>query len=93
MREKLIERKLTAEVKKHGGIAVKLTSPSYDGLPDRLILLPDGITAFAELKAHGKRPRALQEARHRMLRNLGFRVYVIDSDEQIGGMLDELLSP
>lgn len=93
MREKTIERKLATAVKKHGGIAIKLVSPSYDGLPDRLILLPDGIIAFAELKAPGKRPRPLQETRHRALRTLGFRVYVIDSTEQIGGMLDELLTP
>lgn len=92
MREKLIERKLTEAVKKHGGIAIKLVSPSYDGLPDRLVLLPDGIAAFAELKAPGKRPRALQKARYQMLRKLGFRVYVIDGMEQIGGMLDELFS-
>lgn len=92
MREKIIEKKLTAAVKKAGGIAPKFVSPSYDGMPDRLVLLPDGIIAFAELKAPGKRPRQLQEARHRLLRSLGFRVYVIDSEEQIGGMLDELRS-
>lgn len=90
MREKIIEKKLTAAVKKAGGIAPKFVSPSYDGMPDRLVLLPDGIIAFAELKVLGKRPRPLQEARHRLLRSLGFRVYVIDSEEQIGGMLDEL---
>lgn len=93
MQEKSIERKLSLAVKKHGGIAVKLVSPSYAGLPDRLVLLPDGIAAFVELKAPGKHPRALQEARHRMLRELGFRVYVIDGEAQIGGMLNELLSP
>ena len=59
-------------------------------MPDRLVLLPDGLIAFVELKAPGKRPRPLQEARHRMLRSLGFKVYVIDKPEQIGGMLDEL---
>jgi len=59
-------------------------------MPDRLILLPDGHVAFAELKAPGKRPRPLQEARHRLLRSLGFKVYVIDKPEQIGGMLDEI---
>lgn len=90
MREKIIEKKLAAAVKKAGGIAPKFVSPSYDGMPDRLVLLPDGIIAFAELKAPGKRPRPLQEARHRLLRSLGFRVYVIDSEEQVGGMLDEL---
>ena len=54
------------------------------------ILLPDGKFAFAELKAPGESPRPLQKARHRLLRSLGFRVYVIDSIEQIGGMIDEL---
>lgn len=90
MREKQIENKLASEVKKAGGIALKFVSPSFDGMPDRLVLLPDGHVAFVELKAPGKKPRPLQQARHRLLRSLGFRVYVIDSVEQIGGMLDEL---
>lgn len=90
MLEKTIENKLTVAVKRAGGIAVKFVSPSFAGMPDRLILLPDGVIAFAELKAPGMRPRPLQEARHRLLRSLGFQVYVIDSVEQIGGMLHEL---
>lgn len=90
MLEKTIEHKLTVAVKKAGGIAVKFVSPSFDGMPDRLVLLPDGLIAFVELKAPGKRPRPLQEARHRLLRSLGFKVYVIDQPEQIGGMLDEI---
>ena len=93
MLEKTIENKLTLAVKKAGGIAVKFVSPSFAGVPDRLVLLPDGVIAFVELKAPGQKPRPLQEARHRLLRRLGFQVYVIDSEEQIGGMLHELLSP
>jgi hypothetical protein len=93
MTEKQIEAKLTLAVKKHGGIAPKFVSPGFDGMPDRLVILPDGIISFAELKAPGKKPRPLQLARHRLLRSLGVRVYVIDSEEQIGGMLHELLSP
>ena len=90
MIEKQIENKLTMAVKKNGGIALKLVCPSFAGMPDRLVLLPDGHIAFVELKAPGKKPRLLQLARHRLLRSLGFRVYVIDSVEQIGGMLDEV---
>ena len=90
MREKQIENKLATEAKKLGGIAVKFVSPSFDGMPDRLVLIPDGHIAFVELKAPGKKPRPLQLSRHRLLRSLGFRVYVIDSVEQIGGMLDEV---
>ncbi len=90
MREKQIENKLATEAKKLGGIAVKFVSPSFDGMPDRLVLIPDGHIAFVELKAPGKKPRPLQLSRYRLLRSLGFRVYVIDSVEQIGGMLDEV---
>ena len=61
--------------------------------PDRLILLPGGKAAFAELKAPGKTLRPLQAVRKRQLEALGFRVYVIDSIEQIGGVLDELSAP
>lgn len=90
MNEKQIENKLTTAVKKAGGIVPKLVCPGFAGMPDRLILLPDGHVGFAELKAPGKKPRPLQKARHRLLRELGFKVYVIDDIAQIGGMLDEL---
>ena len=92
MLEKEIEKKFAMAVKRAGGIAPKFVSPGFAGMPDRLVLLPDGVIAFAELKAPGQKPRPLQEARHRLLRRLGFRVYVIDSEDQIGGMLHELLS-
>ena len=88
--EKQIEHALTLMVKARGGIAPKFVSPCFAGMPDRLVLLPGGVFAFAELKAPGMKPRALQVARHEMLRRLGFRVYVIDGIEQIGGILDEL---
>ena len=91
--EKQIEQKLTPTAKSRGGIAPKFVSPSSAGMPDRLILLPGGLLAFAELKAPGMKPRPLQVARHEMLRRLGFRVYVIDGIEQIGGILDELQTP
>ena len=90
MREIQIENKLATEAKKLGGIALKFVSPSFDGMPDRLVLMPDSHIAFVELKAPGKKPRPLQLSRHRLLRSLGFRVYIIDSVEQIGGMLDEV---
>jgi len=77
-------------VKSSGGIAPKLVSPGFDGMPDRLVLLPGGKIGFVEVKAPGKEPRPLQVARHGLLRRLGFKVYVLDAPEQIGGILYEI---
>lgn len=90
MREKLIEQKLVCAVKAAGGIAVKFVSPGYDGMPDRLVLFPGGKMAFVEVKAMGCKPRPLQIRRHGMLRALGFLVYNLDDEKQIGGILDEI---
>ena len=90
MREKEIERDFTLMVKQTGGLALKFVSAGMNGMPDRLVLLPGGHMAFVEVKAPGKVPRPLQEARHRMLRKLGFKVYVLDDVGQIGGILDEI---
>ena len=92
MLEKYIEKKLVESVKKIGGIAAKLASPGLDGMPDRLVLLPHGKITFVELKAPGKKPRPLQVRRIKQLQKLGFACYVIDSVEQIGGILDEIQS-
>jgi phosphoglycolate phosphatase-like HAD superfamily hydrolase len=73
-----------------GGRAVKFVCPGFVGMPDRLVLLPQGRVAFVEVKAPGKKPRALQKARHGMLRDLGFKVYVLDSMEMIGDILDDI---
>ena len=92
MKEKNIEQKFLTAVKAVGGVAVKFVSPGLDGMPDRLALLPGGKMAFVEVKAPGKKPRPLQEARHRILRRLGFKVYVLDDEGQIGGIIDEIQS-
>ena len=77
MREQEIEMQLVRAVKKMGGRAVKFTSPGFDGMPDRLVLLPGGRCGFVEVKAPGKKPRALQLVRHEMLKALGFKAYEI----------------
>ncbi|WP_029502430.1 VRR-NUC domain-containing protein [Lachnoclostridium phytofermentans] len=92
MREKEIEQKLVTEVKKRGGICPKFVSPGFDGMPDRIVLLPIRKFGFVEVKAPGEEPRPLQKARHRLLKNLGFTVCILDGIEQIGGIIDEIQS-
>ena len=90
MREKTIEQKLTKTVKERGGVALKFVSPGFDGMPDRIVLLPGGHFGFVEVKAPGKAPRPLQLARHALLMRLGYKVYVLDDIKQIGEILDDI---
>ena len=90
MREKTVEQKLVSEVKKAGGICPKWVAPGFDGVPDRIVMLPGGRIAFVEVKAPGEKPRPLQAARHLLLRRVGFRVYILDEIEKIGGIIDEI---
>ena len=83
MREKEIEHNLVMETRKAGGMAVKFVSPSFSGMPDRLVLLGDGKIGFVEVKAPGQKPRPLQLKRHAMLRRLGYQVFVLDAMEDI----------
>jgi hypothetical protein len=87
MREKYIEQRLVKEVKRRGGLCEKWNSGS-SGWPDRIVLLPDGKLGFVEVKAPGKVPRVLQLHRHEQLRDIGYKVYVLDDPGQIGGILD-----
>ena len=83
MSEKTIEQKLVQAVKAKGGIAPKFVSPGFSGVPDRLILLPDGKCGF-------ETARALQKSRIRLLRGLGFLVFILDDESQIPHILSEI---
>lgn len=91
MREKILERKLAQAVNAMGGICPKFVSPGFDGMPDRILLLPGGRIAFVEVKAPGRKARPLQLVRHAMLRRLGFTVFVLDRMELIDKILEEVM--
>lgn len=90
VREKIVEQKLIDAVKARGGICPKWVSPSFTGVPDRLVFLPDGKFGMVEVKRPKEKPRPLQLSRHRQLEKLGFTVYVLDGVEKIGGILDAI---
>lgn len=90
MQEKEVEKKLVKAVRSNGGICWKFTSPGTAGVPDRIILMPKGQIAFVEVKAPGEKPRPLQLSRHRLLRRLGFKVFVLDALENIEKIISEV---
>ena len=78
-KEKEIEKRLVNVVKDKGGLCLKLASPGRIGVPDRIILYPNGVVGFAELKRPGAVPRPLQEYWLELLRKLGLPAEAIDS--------------
>lgn len=81
--EKLLEKKLSKEVTKAGGLSFKFWAMSHSGLPDRIILIPGGKIFFIEVKSTGEKPTKIQVFVHNKLRKMGFVVLIIDSSEQI----------
>lgn len=82
--EREIEKKLRQTVEHHGGKCLKWVCPGWSGVPDRIILLPRGRVMFAETK----RPKGgtldrLQRWWHKVLRDLGFDVWVVWTHEDI----------
>lgn len=89
-RESQIERDLCALVKSRGGIPYKFKSPQRRSAPDRLCVMPGGVSFFVECKKPGERSTVLQIQEHRRLISLGQRVYVTDSyDKNMRIMLAE----
>jgi len=90
VRERDIESYLRDRVKAAGGRAYKFVSPGNNGVPDRIVTLPGGRIAFAELKAPGKKPTALQVNQQRFIAGQGLPVVVIDSKEGVDDLMNRL---
>jgi hypothetical protein len=90
MRERTVEQKFVTACHERGWLAAKFVSPGMAGVPDRIVFLPGGRVAFAELKAPGKTPTPMQRYRHRQLRELGFTVHVVDNPEDIETFIREV---
>lgn len=76
MKEKEVEQVLRDRVKKIGGTAYKFSSPGNSGVPDRLVVFPDGQIWFVELKTMTGRLTALQDRQCKKLIRFKTNVYV-----------------
>lgn len=82
MRESVVERHLVQRVRALGGQCVKLM-PTIAGVPDRLVLLPNGGFALVELKQPKGRLSPVQIEWHRRLAEIGHPVAVLWSKEEV----------
>lgn len=79
--EKDVEQFFKNKVQKLGGLSMKWTS-TVRGVPDQVVLFPNGKTVFVEMKRPGTNLRKSQEKMTRTLRLLNQEVYACHSKQQ-----------
>jgi len=83
MRERDVERILVNGIRELGGKAFKFVSPGNDGVPDRLIVMPEGKVCFVELKQRYGTLSGLQKVQIGKLSVLGQFVAVLYGEEEV----------
>lgn len=89
MKEADIEKALAREVRRMGGRAYKWVSPGNDGVPDRIVILPNRMPVFVELKAEKGRLTSLQQVQIQRLRELGQDARVLYGMDEVKEFLKE----
>lgn len=87
MRERDIERHLVERVKALGGEVRKVKWIGRRGAPDRIVMLPDGVLHWVELKRPGGTAEAHQAREHARMLRMGQRVLVLNTVEKIDALL------
>ena len=89
MKESAVEAKLVRGVKDIGGLAFKFVSPGNVGVPDRILIFPNGTIWFVELKADGGRLSAMQKRQIAKLEKAGVLVTVLTGPDEVTQFLQE----
>lgn len=93
MLEKEIERRMVQMVKKRGGLCYKFVSPNNPGVPDRIVITPDGRVIFVELKTEVGRLAKLQKRQIEEMRKRGADVRVIKGRQEVEEFVENEVRP
>lgn len=88
MLERDLEQLFFRQVRRAGGIAIKLM-PTHAGVPDRLVLWPDGRTTLVELKTETGEVSKVQALWHARAAALGHRVVVLKGADEVRAWVDQ----
>ena len=91
MLEKEIERRMVQTVKDRGGLCYKFVSPNNPGVPDRIIITPDGRVVFVELKTEIGRLARIQKWQISEMQKRGADVRVAKGWPAVKALLEEVI--
>lgn len=91
MLEKEIEAKMRKKFKAGNVIFIKFTSPSLTGVPDRIVITPQGKIIFVELKKDGGVISARQKFVHKKLRGYHVDVRAVVGLREAMDFVEEVL--
>ena len=91
MLEKEIERKLGKDLQAKGCLYLKFESPGNPGVPDRIVITPDGRTIYVELKTQVGSLANIQKWQIERMRKNGADVRVIKGLEQAKAFAEEVM--
>ena len=91
MRESVIEARLVRLVRSRGGLCFKFVSPGNPGVPDRIVITPEGRTVYVELKTEAGRLAAIQKWQQEEMRKRGAEVRTLKGLDQVLAFVEEVL--
>lgn len=77
MKESQIESYLVRKVKDQGGLCYKFISPGNPGVPDRIVITPEGRTIYVELKTEIGRLARVQKWQRAEMEKRGADIRVL----------------
>lgn len=89
VRESKLEAYLVQEVQIASGEAEKHVSPEKNGVPDRIVWWKFGGIDLVEMKATNERPDTHQVRDHKRRREMGFRVFVLNSYKAVDWYIEK----
>lgn len=91
MKESTIESKLVRMVRERGGLCYKFVSPGNPGVPDRIVITPNGRTIYVELKTEIGRLSSIQKWQREEFQKRGVDFRVLKGLDEVKAFVKEVL--
>lgn len=88
--ENKIENYLVEKCKKLDILCLKFTSPSLNGVPDRILISDNYPPIFVELKRENEKPRPQQNHVINEFKKRNVEVYVIDTKQSVDKLINKI---